>query len=57
MDDKTIEEKIKVMKTLLNIKNDNTPYFSIDWIIKTLGLEKDINIGRKDKIDKIRNIK
>ena len=50
METKKIEEKIEVMKTLLKDQ-----YFSIDWVMKTLGLEKDVNIGRKDKIDKIRN--
>lgn len=56
METKKIEEKIEVMKTLLGIYGD-TPYISVDWLIKNLGLEKDINIGRKDKMDKIRNIK
>lgn len=43
------KDRMKIMSDM--IKSYNTPYFSIDWIIKMLGLER--NEVRKYKINKL----
>jgi hypothetical protein len=45
------KDRMKIMSDM--IKSYNTPYFSIDWIIKMLGLER--NEVRKYKINKLFN--
>ena len=43
------KDRMKIMSDMIN--SYNTQYFSIDWIIKMLGLEK--NEVRKYKINKL----